>query len=188
MNKAELRRQAVRALQSLGPRVRAGEEDWVNAAIQASPEWHAAQTVLVYKHKPPEFSVVGLTNGALRVGKRVAFPRVADQASGRLSLHEVGGWADLAAGAFGIMEPRPSCPVVEPEDLDLAIVPGLAWTRQGARLGWGGGFYDRLLPGLKCPTWGVGFNVQVLGELPVEEHDRGVQRVWSAASVMEMLE
>ncbi len=160
----------------------------MNAAIQATPEWHAARTVLVYKHKAPEFSVVGLTNGAFRVGKRVVLPRVADARAGRLELHAIGGWADLEAGSFGIMEPRSTCPRVAPADVDLAIVPGLGWSSRGDRLGWGGGFYDRLLPELACPVWGVGFDVQLMGDIPVEEHDRGVDRVWTAAAVMEMLE
>ncbi len=191
LDKAALRSAAQQTLASLGPRVRAQEEELVNAAIQASPEWHAARTVLVYKHKNPEFSVVGLTNGALRVGKRVVLPRVADRREGRLELRLLRDWADLVPGAFGIQEPRVECPLVGPGEIDLAIVPGLAWTRAGARLGWGGGFYDRLLPRLErdgCRVWGVGFDGQVVEDLPVEAHDQAVDEVWTAARVVEMLE
>ncbi len=62
----------------------------------------------------------------------------------------------------------------------LAVVPGLAWTEVGDRLGQGGGFYDRLLPQLDAPAFGVGFDVQVVESLPLEAHDASVDRVWWA--------
>jgi 5-formyltetrahydrofolate cyclo-ligase len=73
-------------------------------------------------------------------------------------------------------------PTIEPAEVDLAIVPGLAWTRDGARLGRGGGYYDRVLPGLRL-AWGVGFDVQVMAYVPLESHDGRVSRLWSASVV-----
>lgn len=67
-------------------------------------------------------------------------------------------------------------PLPDPTAYDVVIVPGVAFTERGDRLGRGGGWYDRLLPQLRddCATVGVAFDIQVLPELPVEPHDRQV--------------
>ncbi len=165
---------------ALNPRQRAMEEELVNAAVMASPSWAAARTVLLYRSKPPELSVSSLGNAAFREGKRVVFPRVDGD---RLVLHAVHGWGDLAPGAFGIMEPLPGCPVVAPSEVDLAIVPGVAFAQEGHRLGQGGGFYDRLLGDVR-QSIGVAFDCQ-MGPVPVEPHDQPVGRVIHAGSLTE---
>lgn len=178
--KRRLRADVLARLASLPPARRALEEELVTAAIQGTPEWAAAGLALLYRNLPGEFSTVGLANAAWRQGKRVAMPRVAGP--GVLVLHEVRAWTDLRPGSFGIHEPVATLPTVQPEDVDLAIVPGVAWTKDGERLGRGGGFYDRLLPRLKA-AWGVGFDPQLLDEVPTEEHDQKVAKVWTASAV-----
>lgn len=78
----------------------------------------------------------------------------------------------LAPGAFGI--PEPAGPAIDPATIDVVIVPGLAFTRNGRRLGQGGGFYDRFLPLVRpdCVTIGVCFREQVIDSVPSEPHDR----------------
>jgi 5-formyltetrahydrofolate cyclo-ligase len=180
-SKKRLRSEVLHRLAELRPAQRALEEELVTAAIQDTPEWRAAGTVLLYRNLPGELSTVGLANGAWRAGKRVAMPRVVGP--GQLALHEVGAWSDLRPGAFGIQEPPASLPQVDPAAVDLAIVPGVAWTRDGRRLGRGGGYYDRLLPRLRL-AWGVGFDLQVMAALPLEAHDAAVARLWTAAAAV----
>ena len=81
------------------------------------------------------------------------------------------------AGPFGILEPLGQA--IDPRAIDAVVVPGLAFTAQGHRLGQGGGFYDRFLPTVRddCATIGVCFEPQLLQTLPNEEHDRRVQMV-----------
>lgn len=179
-SKRRLRQEMLRRLQAIAPARRALEEEVVTAAIQDSPDWRRATTLLLYRSLPGEFSTVGLANGAWRAGKRVAMPRVT--APGQLALHEVRAWTDLRPGTFGVHEPAASAAQVEPSAIDLAIVPGVAWTREGARLGRGGGYYDRLLGQLRL-AWGVGFDVQVLRDVPTLPHDARVARVWHAAEL-----
>jgi 5-formyltetrahydrofolate cyclo-ligase len=178
VDKAGLRRQAVAAVAALPPARRALEEELVQAAVQADPAWQAARTVLLYKALGHELSVVGLTLAAWRGGKRVLFPRVEGQ---RLVLRPVASWAELRPGPLGVAEP-PAGPGVPPAEVDLAIVPGVAFGPDGARLGRGGGHYDRLLPGLRL-SWGVAFDCQVVAGLPTLPHDRPVHRVWCASAV-----
>ncbi len=72
--------------------------------------------------------------------------------------------------------------VVPPGEIDLLLVPGVAFTREGGRMGRGGGYYDRLLadPALRAASFGVCFAEQIVPRLPIEAHDRPVTRVFSA--------
>ena len=86
---------------------------------------------------------------------------------------------DLQPGTLGIPEPdRRSCPAVAACDIDLVIVPGLAFTVQGRRIGYGGGFYDRFLsscPGISCA---LAFEEQIVKSLPFDPaHDIAVSRI-----------
>jgi 5-formyltetrahydrofolate cyclo-ligase len=78
---------------------------------------------------------------------------------------------EIVSGQFGIREPDPDCIEIPSHQLDLVLVPGVAFDLHGRRLGRGKGFYDRLLTevrGMKC---GVAFDEQVLNEIPKESHD-----------------
>jgi 5-formyltetrahydrofolate cyclo-ligase len=172
--KQALRERVLADLRALPPATRALEEDLVHAAVQADPVWRKARTVLLYRAVPPEFSVVGLTLAAWRLGKRTLFPRV--DADGRLTLHEAASWEAFRPGRFGI--PEPVGAAVPPTEVDLSIVPGVAWDAKGRRLGRGGGYYDRLIPQLSGPVWGVAFDCQVVDEVPAEAWDAPVLKVW----------
>ena len=168
-------------LARLPPARRAQEEEIVTAAIQATPEWRDARIVQVYRSVATEMSTVGLANAAWRAGKTVCFPRVTQW--GGLELHAVGGWADFVPGAtYGIPEPKADAPAIRARDVDLGIVPGLAFDAKGGRLGRGGGHFDRLVPRLDR-AWGVAFDCQVVKAVPREGHDRPVDRVFHAAGL-----
>jgi len=86
----------------------------------------------------------------------------------------------LRPGPHGLREPDPSlCPLVAPAEITLVLVPGLGFARGGARLGRGGGYYDRWLATLPpdTPTIGVAFAVQIVPGLPCEPHDRRVDHL-----------
>lgn len=178
MDKAALRSLVRARLSALPPAQRALEEELVTAAVQATPEWQAARTVLLYRSVAPEFSTVGLVNAAWREGKRTLFPVTTPEG---LVLREAGAWTQFKPGALSI--PEPTGTSASAAEVDLAVVPGVAFTKAGQRLGRGGGHYDRFLASLACPVWGVAFTVQMVADLPLEGHDRAVAHVWSADTV-----
>ncbi len=100
-----------------------------------------------------------------------AFPRCQHQR--QMSFHVVRApEEELRPGAMGILTPLPHLRAMEPEEIDLMLVPGVAFTKQGERLGYGGGFYDTIMP--RCPQarlLAVAFAEQVVEQLPTEEHD-----------------
>lgn len=106
-------------------------------------------------------------------GKRLLLPRV--EPSGIVVADGSTPWM---ASKFGVQEP--TGPALGVDVIDLVIVPGLAFTPAGDRLGYGQGYYDRLLPTVAAPTVGVCFEDQLVDEMPVAAHDVRVGAVVSA--------
>ena len=106
-------------------------------------------------------------------GKRLLLPRV--EPTGIVVAE---GTSPLVASKFGVHEPT-GMPV-DLGEIDLVIVPGLAFTPAGDRLGYGQGYYDRFLPTVSAPSVGVCFEDQLIDEMPVASHDVRVGAVVSA--------
>lgn len=106
-----------------------------------------------------------------------AFPRCMPEH--RLCFHRVTAPEhDLYPGAMGIPTPAAHLPVIPPEQLDIIIVPGVGFTREGARLGYGGGYYDRFLPECsKAQILALAFAEQLESTLPVDSFDFTIPQV-----------
>jgi 5-formyltetrahydrofolate cyclo-ligase len=106
---------------------------------------------------------------------RLLLPRVDTDS---LSIHHIDDWTTLVPNQWGIPEPSPDS-TPHNEAPNAALIPGLAFTPDGCRLGRGGGFYDRLLPmmGKNCRKIGVCFDFQLVPSLPTEPHDMRVDQV-----------
>ena len=128
---------------------------------------------MIYASLPSEVDTDLVATEAVRRGIQLVYPRCLID-SRTMELHRVPAHSKLLSdGRYGIREPDPSCPVVDPAEVDAALIPGLAWDRYGARLGRGAGYYDRLLQsprwrGFKC---GLFFSIQEFERLPTEQHD-----------------
>ncbi len=96
-------------------------------------------------------------------------PRIIGE--GRMLLHPYDP-ARLVRHRFGMLEPAADLPVVDPAELDVVLVPGVAFDRQGGRMGFGGGYYDRLLPTTPALRVGVTYDECLADELPCAEHDQ----------------
>ena len=136
-------------------------------------QWDAAHTVLLYSALPDEVNTDYLLLSAEGDGKTVLLPRVDGD---RLTLH-VYSPDSMAPGAFGVMEPQgPEFPPSRYGEIELAVVPGMAFDRRGHRLGRGKGYYDRLLPLLPgARLVGLCFPFQVVASVPHEAHDAEVR-------------
>ena len=143
------------------------------------PEYRQAQTVLGYLNFGAELAAELWVQQALADGKRVLLPRV-NRASKHLDIYKVQDLhQDVAPGAWGIREPVVERCIKEdaPGTVDFILLPGVAFTREGARLGYGGGFYDKLLAQMpRRPALVAGaFALQVVQEIPLDSTDRSVE-------------
>lgn len=110
-------------------------------------------------------------------GIEVAFP-VVEKGKG-LIVRRTNSPAQFVPGAFGVLEPAPTCPRVDPSQISTVLVPALAYDTRGFRLGYGGGYYDRFLPTLSplAESVGLTYDEMVVERLPVDRHDRPVRWV-----------
>lgn len=104
-------------------------------------EWKNAQTVFIYVSLPTEADTKGLLKNTLDSGKRVCMPKIIGR--GVMKAVEIKSLSDLKSGMFGISEPDDGCRTVDTDEIDLIILPCFAAGEDGARLGKGGGYYDR---------------------------------------------
>ena len=156
---------------ALDPVYRTESAAAVCRALAALPEFAAAETVLAFHPLARELDVRPFLLETLARGKTLLLPRCEPER--RLSLCVVPDLdTALTAGPFGIREPARSCAVVPPEAVGFALVPCVSFDRAGNRLGQGGGYYDRLLPRLRCPTVCVCRAALLADAVPTEPHDR----------------
>lgn len=149
MSKDALRAHARATLHALAPDVRAGAEAEIARRTWTVPEISGARTLLIYASLPEEVATDAIADEARRRGILLVYPRcLADR---RMTLHAVQSPDALRPGRYGIREPDAgACPIRRIEDVDAALIPGLAWDRAGHRLGRGAGYYDRMLAD---PAW-----------------------------------
>jgi 5-formyltetrahydrofolate cyclo-ligase len=133
-----------------------------------------ARTILGYMACDHEVLTDGLMRQAMASGKELILPMVLSDRQD-MALYAIADLGrDVAPGYRGILEPQPRrTRAVTPEAIELALIPGVAFDLRGGRLGFGAGFYDRLLSRLPggIPTVGLAFDFQVIPRLPLQSHD-----------------
>ncbi|SDC99864.1 5-formyltetrahydrofolate cyclo-ligase [Melghirimyces thermohalophilus] len=147
--------------------------------LQEDPMYRNAGVILCYMPHKGEVDIRSLIEASWRAGKKVVLPR-AIPGSRSLELYALTSFGDLTRGAYGIMEPKPEDRYrVLPEELELAIVPGLGFDRRGYRLGYGGGYYDRFFSGAGSHVARVGaaYAFQLVATVYPEAHDQPLHAV-----------
>jgi 5-formyltetrahydrofolate cyclo-ligase len=148
-----------RAFLSRQAMLRLGKAQWLEKV----------RTVLLYSAMDTELNPAAGARCLMQ--KQLSLPRFDSGTERYCAAHYSGRPAELVSGKFRIQEPPPEARCIPWKELDLVLVPGVAFDRAGRRLGRGRGFYDRLLaevPGIKC---GVAYDWQILTEVPSEPHD-----------------
>lgn len=178
MSKIELRRaMRARLRETITSGVRVEKSRVICEAISRHPAYLQARTIALFDAMPSEPEVALLWGLAPR---RFVYPRIHGV---ELLLIEVASRDELLR-VDGVKFREPAQVVeriLDPAEVELILVPGLAFTRDGRRLGRGGGYYDRLLARLPAgtPKFGVCFDAQLVPDLPSEPHDQRVDVVWS---------
>ncbi len=156
----------------------------------ALPEYQAAGTVLFYVDIRAEVRTRPALPAALQSGKRIVIPWCNED--GGLDLFPLESLDELDIGKFGVLEPRAELRTrrakrVAPEEVDLVMVPGVAFDRRGGRLGHGKGYFDRLLKQVRAdaPLVALAFECQMVDAIPMESHDVFMDKVVTEIAVYE---
>lgn len=177
MTKTELRQEIKHRKAACSAEERATLSQRVVEQLLQSERWKAAHTVLLYHSLPDEVDTHELLLRAMADGKRVLLPAVVGD---DLELRLFHAPETLNEGAFHIQEPTGAA-FTDYEAIELAVVPGVAFTRDGRRLGRGRGYYDRLLPRLSAAyLTGLCWPFQLVEDLPTESFDIRLHAVISS--------
>lgn len=153
---------------AMSPEEKALRDKAICDSACAMASFRYAEYVLMYASTDEEIDVYPIAHRALELGKKVAFPLCCKQ-DRTMSYHIISSLDELSPGAYGITEPPKGAPIYNPaKDLGSAIclVPGLVYDREGYRLGYGKGFYDRYLSAFSGCTIGVVYSDYILKTVP----------------------
>ncbi|GAF65910.1 5-formyltetrahydrofolate cyclo-ligase [Bacillus sp. TS-2] len=145
--------------------------------LQQLDEWKSANTIATPLSFRDEVDTYELVAKAWEQNKTIAIPKT-DFSTKEMSFHVITSIKELEYTKFGLLEPRSEEYRVIPSEIDLMIVPGLAFSKEnGTRLGYGGGFYDRYLNDYTGPKISLAFPFQVIPTVPSEKHDVKVDKI-----------
>ena len=171
--KSELRKQVLQEMKALPREQKQFIDQALTERVLQHPFYQEAKVIATYLSFPHEFQTQGLIEQALKDGKKVLIPKTYPKGRMDFVLYDP---QQLVKTSFGLLEPQGDLEVVEPSQIDLIHVPGLAFTREGYRIGYGGGYYDLYLEHFTGHTMSTIYPCQVQ-EFNFENHDIPVQEV-----------
>lgn len=169
--KAHLRKQAKAIRRQLPSSAHETRSKAIRCRLEELAVYHDAQSVAAFVSIRSEVRTAALLESLIHAGKRLALPRI-DFDTGRLELHWAMSLEGLITNRYDIPEPPVEWPSVEPADLEVILVPGLAVDERGHRIGYGAGYYDRLVRAYADATRiFVGYDFQRVAEVPNTSED-----------------
>ena len=184
--KGALRRRLRQSLEAMTDRERRESDEALFARFLSLPQVEGADTIFLFWGVPGREPETGrLAEALCRQGKRVGLPRMTPGRGMEVRLYRQD--IPLVPAAFGILEPGEDCPLLPPQELALVLVPALCYDRQGFRLGFGGGYYDRWLEGYSGVRIGLCRERVLQDRLPTEPHDQRVDWVVTEQGCLSMV-
>ncbi len=175
-DKTEVRKELLRKRDCIPPEVRKVKNRLIRERLLSLDEFKNATIIFFFASFRTEVDTAELIKTSLSTGKRVVLPKV-EKDSQELRLYEIRDFGELSPGYLGIPEPLVREGQMSINDVDLVIIPGAGFDISGSRIGYGGGYYDRLLAGLQkpVPVIAPAYEEQVVDLIPSEPHDIKVQ-------------
>ena len=171
--KAELRKKILQEMKALSQEQKQAMDRVLTERFLQHPFYQEAKTIATYLSFPHEFQTQERIEQALKDDKKVLIPKTYPKGRMEFVVYDP---QQLVKTSFGLLEPQGDLEVVEPSQIDLIHVPGLAFTTEGYRIGYGGGYYDRYLEHFAGQSLSTIYPCQVQ-EFNFENHDIPVQEV-----------
>lgn len=187
MDKTAQRKYCLAQRRQLSDQQRGEESMLIGRQVLQSREYQEAQRIFCYVATPYEVATDAILIDALRQGKMVCVPYITDAAKGTMVAARLTNMSQLVEGRFGIRSLNgDSLEIVEPEELELILAPGVAFDPHCNRIGMGGGYYDRFLVramSSNCCCMGLAFSCQLLPKLQIAEFDQKVDMVITPSNI-----
>ena len=171
--KADIRKKILQEMKTLSQEQKQAMDRDLTERFLQHPFYQEAKVIATYLSFPHEFQTQELIERVLKDGKKVLIPKTYPKGRMEFVVYHP---QQLAKTSFGLLEPQGDLEVVEPSQIDLIHVPGLAFTTEGYRIGYGGGYYDRYLEHFAGQSLSTIYPCQVQ-EFNFENHDIPVQEV-----------
>jgi 5-formyltetrahydrofolate cyclo-ligase len=170
MDKDELRQKYrdIRRYENL--KVRGNDLEPLYTNLYSIPEFSSANTLMLYMSKQTEVPTKPIVSKLLDEEKNVILPRV-DADTKTMNAYQIKSLEELEISMLEILEPKLLYTPINPKDIDVIIVPGVAFDISGNRLGRGGGYYDRFLDLVSAPKIAICYDAQIAESLPSQAHD-----------------
>jgi 5-formyltetrahydrofolate cyclo-ligase len=177
-DKAGIRKELLSKRDNIPPVVRRAKNRMICERLLSLDEFRNASVIFFFASFRTEVDTTEMIKSSLFSGKRVLLPKV-DKDRHELLLYEIRDFGELAPGYMGIPEPPVSEKHMSINEADIVIIPGAGFDASGNRIGYGGGYYDRLLSGLQenIPVVAPSFEEQLVDVIPSEPHDIRVQMI-----------
>lgn len=176
--KSAIRKEILRQRREMTPDTVEAKSAQIVSRLMSLSIVEKPQVIMCYMDFRNEVQTEALIEYLLSLDKNIVLPKVNTETDS-LDLFQINGFRDLISGSMGIREPASHLPQVLPTDVDLILAPGVAFDLKGYRMGYGAGYYDKLLPQIRpdCAVIGLAFDIQVVDELPVEPHDHPMDSI-----------
>lgn len=143
----------------------------------STPAWTNSKIIAITISRIPEVDTYGIIKKAWEDGKKVVVPKCHPK-DRTMTFRNITAFDQLETVYYGLLEPIEKwTEEVKKDEIDLIIVPGLAFDQDGYRLGFGGGYYDRYLQDYKGKKIALAFTPQILPTIPIEKHDISVDAI-----------
>lgn len=154
----------------------------VCSGLTSLSDFKKASSLALFYPKGAEVNTTPIFKRSIKNGTDTCFPRVSGKS---LHFYKVNRLSELSPGYMGVFEPDAAGERLEADDIDLVLVPGLAFDLSGGRLGFGGGFYDRFLKKIPVSkTVALAFDFQIADHIPVAGHDVKIGRIITESRVI----
>ena len=174
--KKETRKNIIKKRDELGKEAKKIMDDKIIKKLINSEEYNKARGIFTYIGFGSEIDTKIIIEDALKLGKEVYVPKIFNK---EMILIRIDSLENLVKSSYGILEPIGEENDFDINKLDLIVMPGVAFDEEFNRLGYGAGYYDKFLDknNLKCSKIALAYELQVLDNLEVEEHDKKVDQI-----------
>ncbi|MEK3931528.1 5-formyltetrahydrofolate cyclo-ligase [Bacillus sp. FSL R7-0642] len=182
--KVRLRKQIIEHMNSLSEERYTTLSEQIAFSVYAQKEWAEAKTVGITLSMENEVNTYAIIEKAWEEGKKVVVPKC-NKETRTMSFRQISNFDQLEIVYMNLREPIPArTEEVNANDIDLQIVPGVAYTERGERIGYGGGYYDRYLLHYKGKTLSLAYSFQIVEHIPVEPFDKNVEKIITEKGTM----